>query len=220
MIETIQHKFSHLRPHDDLQWPLITPNGSVLPVPSSRHPIKSGHGKHRLRSLSPTDEGSDEELEDDLTHTSTQTYWNFISEKYSAYHPSLSSFATSVTSTLPRNWTVCSITLTEDKNTLFITRQASQHDPLIFCVPLQGRRDAESDEAGGEGRLPFDGAVRELREIIRLSDEGARGAMAAAEGGKEARIRWWAERVELDKRMKLLLEDIEFCWLGAFKVCR
>lgn len=68
--------------------------------------------------------------------------------------------------------------------------------------------------------MPFDGAVRELREIIRLSDEGARGAMAAAEGGKEARIRWWAERVELDKRMKLLLEDIEFCWLGAFKVCR
>lgn len=219
MIDVIQHKFSHLSPHDDLQWPLITSGGSALPMRTAPKVKKPTGGLFNVRSLSP-DLGSDEEFEDE-GERSVQSYWNFISEKYSNYLPSLSSFATPATELLPSNWTVISITLTEDKNTLFITRQAAKHDPLIFCVPLHGRRDTDDDDsdgAVGEGRLSFDAAVRELKEIVRLSDEGTRGASAASGGGREARVRWWADRAELDKRMKLLLEDIEFCWLGAFKV--
>lgn len=96
-----------------------------------------------------------------------------------------------------------------------------QHDPLIFCVPLLGRWDDTVDEVErdlGGGTLLFNGAMKKLREIVRPSDEGTQGVAAVAGGGKGTRVRWWAERAKSDKRMKLLLDDIQFCWLGAFKV--
>ena len=47
---------------------------------------------------------------------------------------------------------------------------------------------------------------RRASEIIKSDDRDAKAA-------------WWAERKQLDLRMKGLVENIEFCWLGAFKVC-
>lgn len=61
-------------------------------------------------------------------------------------------------------------------------------------------------------------ALHELREIVRLSDEGTRRAVHVKSDDPQARADWWAERAALDKRLQALLENIEFCWLGAFKV--
>ncbi|KAF8139773.1 peptidase family C50-domain-containing protein [Boletus edulis] len=116
---------------------------------------------------------------------------------------------------LPPHWTVVHITLTPDKSSMFISRlHTPSSQPLLFCVPLRGRRDTEE---GDESRLMLEDALRELREIVRLSDEGTRQAVYVKSDDARARTEWWAERAALDKRLQVLLENIEFCWLGAFK---
>ena len=97
---------------------------------------------------------------------------------------------------------------------MFVTRQRARQRPLIFCLPLKGRREGQEDE-----HLTYDDAITELKEIIRLSDEGAQQAGGVKKDDKAGRVAWWKGRTDLDKRLKELLTDIEFCWLGAFKVC-
>ncbi|KDQ52064.1 hypothetical protein JAAARDRAFT_40451 [Jaapia argillacea MUCL 33604] len=201
MLEAIQHKFLDSQSPDDLKWPLITPNGSPLPQPTSRKPV---------RQVSGYDSGDEDDVLDDPT---LREYWSTIREKYYSQTFSPTSLSPSPIDQLPSNWTVITINLTSDKNTIFISRQRPHSSPLIFCLPLKGRRDNEDDE-----HLTFDDAMAELREIIRLSDESAkRASVVRLSEDKNARAEWWAERTELDGRMKELLENIEFCWLGAFK---
>ena len=108
---------------------------------------------------------------------------------------------------------VISITLTDDKTALLISRRRPKHEPIVFYVPLKGRREEESEE-----HFSFDDAYSELNEILDLSKEGTSGAAAIKSEDREAKAEWWAQRKALDMRLRELLENIEFCWLGAFKV--
>ncbi|KAG2038447.1 peptidase family C50-domain-containing protein [Suillus americanus] len=200
MLEAIQYKFPSVQ-LDDLEWPLMTPSGSPQP---RKRPSKS----RRLRTSS-TEEASDD---DDDSNASMTAYWDSIRETYAEQTSDTSLLSTTAMSQFPSHWTVVHISLTPDKSTLFISRQNVSSEPLMFCVPLKGRR--ESDEVE---HLTFDDAVKELAEIIRLSDQGTRNAVNVRNDDPRARAAWWAERNTLDKRMQELLENIEFCWLGAFK---
>lgn len=113
---------------------------------------------------------------------------------------------------MPPDWSVVTINVTDDQSTLFISRHRQGSEPLVFCLPLdrQGRRD------GDDETFTFLNAKEELEEIISMSNDGAKNAKGVE--GKEGRAAWWAERRDLDKRMEELLSNIEFCWLGAFKV--
>ncbi|KAK7685385.1 hypothetical protein QCA50_011248 [Cerrena zonata] len=199
MLEAIQHKFPSIG-NDDLQWPLLTPNGST--VPSSQKP------KTRTLSFLSDEENMDEES------TSLKSYWDFIASKYQSQLYEPASLVSSQIDTLPPHWTVVSMTLTSDENTLFLTRQRANSEPLIFCVPLKNRREADDED---EDKLTYEDAMNELKEIIRLSDEGTRDAVNVKRDDKNARAQWWAMRSDLDKRLKSFLENLEFCWLGAFK---
>ncbi|KAG1736182.1 hypothetical protein EDB19DRAFT_1896102 [Suillus lakei] len=81
------------------------------------------------------------------------------------------------------HWTVVHISLTPDKSTLFISRQNESSKPLMFCVPLKGRREPDEDE-----HLTFDDAVKELAEIIRSSDQGTRNAVNVRNDDPQARV--------------------------------
>jgi separase len=122
--------------------------------------------------------------------------------------------------TLPNNWTVVNISVTPDKSTLFCCRREGGDDssqPLIFCIPLKGRRE----QAGGddeEDHLTFDGALSELQDIIQSSNESTKAAIHVKSDDENARSNWWEQRGRLDVRMRELLENIDYCWLGAFKV--
>ena len=199
MLEAVQHKFPSVG-NDDLQWPLLTVNGSILP--SQRVP-----GRQKLTFV------SDEE--DTEEPTSLKPYWDFIASKYQSQLYEPNKLMQPRIDTLPSHWTVVSITLASDENTLFLTRQRANSESLIFCVPLKNRRDADDEE---EDKLTYRDAMNELNEIIRLSDEGTRGAVNVKRDDKNARAKWWASRSDLDKRLKTFLENLEFCWLGAFKV--
>jgi separase len=161
-------------------------------------------------TLIDSDDENDEQSEDFLL----AEYWESIRSKYQQLPLDLAGLARSKVDTLPANWTAVHIYLTEDQNTMFVCRQRANQPPLLFSLPLKGRRETEDDE-----HLTFQDAIAELREIIRLSDESTKSAIHVKGQDQSARAAWWAERTALDNRLKELLGSIEFCWFGAFKVC-
>lgn len=201
ILEAIQNKFPNFHLSDDLQWPRITNNGSPLAHSPERN-------SKRLQSVYESDEEDSGNNDAPL-----KKYWEHIREKYHSQVLDAKSLLHSKADHLPRHWTVVNIFVTEDKNTLFVTRQRARHEPLIFSLPLQGHR-----EGGDDSHLGFSDALDELKEIVRLSDEGTKSAVNVKIDDKKARAAWWADRAALDKRLQELLESIEFCWLGAFKV--
>ncbi|KAF8878488.1 peptidase family C50-domain-containing protein [Gymnopilus junonius] len=209
MLDAIIHKFPP-QCVDDLQWPLLSGSGSPLPRSSKARPAKF--------SLTPTSESDDEEDTLDTTQIALQDYWTSVRDKYRAQTLQPSVLSASEMAGLPASWTVINIAVTPDKSSLFISRQqggSSAKTPLIFCIPLKGRRD----HGGGDEdeHLTFEGAIQELKDIVRASDECTKIAINIKADDDEARSNWWKERGRLDVRMRELLENIEYCWLGAFK---
>jgi len=201
MLEVISHKLPS-KNRDDVRWPLLTPDDAR---PGNSRRMKG-------TELSPFDSDDDnDEQDEDLLFAE---YWESIRLKYQQLPLDLASLARSKVDKLPTNWTVVHIYLTEDHNTMFVCRQRANQPPLAFSLPLKGRRETEEDE-----HLTFQDAIAELREIVRLSDESTKSAINVKGQDQRARAAWWADRTALDKRLKELLESIEFCWFGAFKVC-
>lgn len=157
---------------------------------------------------------SDDDVDEDSEDLLLAEYWESIRAKYQQLPFDLAGLARSKVDMLPANWTVVHIYLTEDQNTMFVSRQRPNQRPLIFSLPLKGRRETEEDE-----HLTFQDAIVELREIIHLSDESTKSAISVKCQDQRARAAWWAGRGALDKRLKGLLDNIEFCWFGAFKAC-
>jgi separase len=192
-MEIIESKFREPA-RDDLEW----------------YEFEPSEQKPRVKRMA-IDSGSDEDdsNDEDVPKDPSRVYWRTLQEQ----HLLPSSLVVSPVSALPHNWTVITINVAEDLNTLFVSRHRHDSDPLVFCLPLerQARRDGDA-----EGQLTFAEAISELADIIAKSNLGAKNAKDVE--GKEGKIAWWAERRELDKRMEDLLSNIEFCWLGAFKV--
>ncbi len=217
MLEVITHK-SPLSPcQDDLQWPHLS---EICTASQKQRTLE--RRKRLLSSLSePEDEDSDEDHPIFDQREAIQDYWAAIREKYWSQNVTLSTFSSSETSSLPSNWTIVNISVSVDKNTLFCCRREGGEGrtdaPLIFCIPLKGRRD----HGGGgdeEEYLTFDGALQELQNIVQSSDESTKTAINIKPDDEKARSDWWKQRGQLDVRMQELLENVEYCWLGAFKV--
>jgi separase len=212
LLETIHKKFPDPETFDDIGWSAITPDGVPLP----RRKLKSSRGFARLNFVRSWDAHLDEDTPDE-GETSLMQYWDALRAKYNATEYTLTHLSRSpVTSLLPPHWTVVNITVTEDHSTMFISRQCASKEPLIFCVPIKDRRECADDDGGPH--LTFGEALLELEEIVKLSDVGTRQAVNVRNDDAEAKAEWWKGRKQLDRRMKVLLENIEFCWLGAFKV--
>ncbi|KAK1232899.1 separin protein [Marasmius sp. AFHP31] len=205
MLEVIQNKYPS-SPEDDLVWPTISPDGSlVYPAP-----------KRRKVTLDVSDE--DDEGPNDVDDASLRKYWESVRDRYQSSSLDAETLSSSAAADLPSHWTVVHMTVTEDKNTLFISRQRgggdSKDHPLLFCIPLKGRRESPGEDE--EQQLTFEDAIEEFNEIIRLSNETTKAAVTIREN-QAARATWWKDRGALDTRLRELLENIEFCWLGAFK---
>lgn len=202
LIECIDYKFQDPLSFDDLVWPTMNVNGSPLPpvVPAARR-------------LAFADESDDDEPD---SEASLKAYWQSVKRRYRSEAIDAAGLAASPVDTLPEHWTIVNISVTDDKSTLLISRQRPQREPLIFCLPLdrQGRREGDDDEE----HFSYKTAIEEFQDIIHSSDETTKSAKDLTT--KEERAGWWADRSKLDLRMKELLENIEYCWLGAFKVSR
>jgi separase len=207
MLESIKEKYSDVSAVDEMRWPSMSESGAPLPPGPSQNHKKRIKVRH-LRFES-DDEGSDAEDEEHAT----KAYWSTVRERYSApILDPVESLDSSDIDVLPEHWVVVHMSITEDKGAMFVSRQQARREPLVFCLPLKGRRESEEDE-----QLGFDDAIDELDAIIRESDESTRAAAHVPANNMEARAAWWTARGELDKRLKALVENIEFCWLGGFK---
>lgn len=207
MLEAIQHKCLQFRTmQDDLQWRLLDLNGTPRSSPQGRN-------KRRLplRSL---DIFEDEEEGE----TMLQQYWESLRSRYQSQTLDAATLSSSRLSSLSSSWSVVHISVTDDKSSLFVSRQScgqGNDRPLVFCVPLKGRRDGSDDE---DEHLTFEDALKELDDIITQSNETTKAAVNIKNDDQSARTQWWKDRSALDIRLRDLLENIEFCWLGAFKV--
>ncbi|GKU18339.1 unnamed protein product [Fusarium langsethiae] len=113
---------------------------------------------------------------------------------------------------VPHNWSVISVSLSDNHHDLCITKFQAGHSPFILRLPLEraNSRDADSEI------FNFEHGKEEIMEIIRLANETSHSASRdfSVKGAKSA---WWAEREALDGRLKDLLSTIETTWLGGFK---
>lgn len=211
MLQAIRHKFPP-ETMDDMKWPLLASDGSTRPQ------LKVTRGSSRFASNIPLQSEDEDMVNPD--ETSLREYWNSVRTRYQVQTLDPSALSSSQVVNLPSNWTVVHMNVNEDKSTLFIARQecGSSRTPLIFCVPLKGRRDNGNSDEDEEQHLTFEDAMKELEEIVKLSDEGTKSAIYIKNEDQEARAKWWKQRAALDIRLRELLKNVEFCWLGGFKV--
>ncbi|KAL5522623.1 hypothetical protein ACEPAG_8640 [Sanghuangporus baumii] len=200
LMDAISFKIPDPLAQDDMRWPS---EGS----PSTRRRRVEPRGRGIFDDLSDDDDG-----EHSFNDNKLREYWDYVLKKHQSETFVQAENVKSEIDNLPEHWMVLTISLTNDKSALLLSRQRPKKEPMVFCVPLKGRQDDDED-----GHFNFDNAIAELSDIIRLSDDGARGACQIKSDDKEAKVAWWASRKQLDQRMKDLVENIEFCWLGAFK---
>jgi separase len=201
LLDSIYRKISN-KNVDGLEWRVMSATGSPLRPPQSK--------PHRGALLFTGSDDDDESNEEDGSMT---TYWREVQDRYRSECCDPVSLATSQADLLPLNWTVISVTVTEDRNTMIISRQRPHRTPLVFYLPMNRQERREDD---GEDNFTYDAAIEELESIIDASNATARNAIDVS--GKADRKAWWAERTSLDNRLRTLLENVEFCWLGVFKV--
>lgn len=120
-------------------------------------------------------------------------------------------FQKSYVETIPKPWSVISVSLSDNRHDLCITKFQAGHSPFILRLPLEraNSRDADSEV------FNFEHGKEELLEIIKLANETSHSARDFSIKGE--RNAWWAEREALDNRLKELLVTIENTWLGGFK---
>ncbi|BFZ60702.1 separin protein [Saitoella coloradoensis] len=112
---------------------------------------------------------------------------------------------------IPSNWMVVSVTLSEDLTELYIGRVQSGQAPLVLRLPLN--RHAGNDDEDMD--FSYETALEELKEVLSSSNASTKRAKDIRD--RETKLAWWNERMALDARLKVLLENIELCWLGGFK---
>ncbi|KAJ4419348.1 separin protein [Gnomoniopsis sp. IMI 355080] len=112
---------------------------------------------------------------------------------------------------IPEHWSAISISLSDSKHDLCISKLQAGQSPFVIRLPLERAtsRDADSEVFNfQEGRA-------ELLEIIKRANATCHDKRDFSVKG--AKTAWWQERNALDVQMKELLEKIESIWLGGFR---
>lgn len=112
---------------------------------------------------------------------------------------------------IPQEWSVISISLSDNKHDLCISKLQAGQSPFVIRLPLERAtsRDADNEVFNfQEGRA-------ELLQIIKCANATCHDKRDFSVKG--AKTAWWAERNALDVRLGGLLEKIESIWLGGFK---
>lgn len=112
---------------------------------------------------------------------------------------------------IPQEWSVISISLSDNKHDLCISKLEAGQSPFVIRLPLEraSSRDADSDV------FDFQQGRTELLDIIKKANETCHTKRDFSVKG--AKTAWWVERQALDIRLGELLERIEQVWLGGFK---
>ncbi|KAL9116752.1 MAG: hypothetical protein Q9187_006719 [Circinaria calcarea] len=112
---------------------------------------------------------------------------------------------------IPSCWSVISISLSENRDELHLSKLHSGQTPFVVTIPLnrQNSRDPDEEVFG------FEQGKSELLDILDLADYSTHNAQDMSRKG--AKTEWWEARAALDARLKYLLVNIENIWLGGFR---
>lgn len=124
--------------------------------------------------------------------------------------PDLSRFQRDYVDIIPKSWTVVSVSLSDSRQELSVTKLQAGHSPFVLRLPLGRQNSMDADEEV----FGFEQGYAELRGIIDMANQSAHDALGKT--GREAKTAWWEKREALDARLKDLLENIERVWLGGF----
>lgn len=143
---------------------------------------------------------------------STAQYWQDAQARYIANLNPGSFHDIGIVNQLPAAWSVLTVHLAPDKQSLMAVKLVQGEKPVVLQLPLDrlGRREGE------DHLLAFDLVKEELLSIINASNETCRIAKDAVTN--EDRRAWWEQRKALEMRLATLLFNIDQRWLGAFKV--
>lgn len=114
---------------------------------------------------------------------------------------------------IPEDWLVVSMNVCKDTGNLMISRFENGRPPFMLTLPLNRHTSRDADE----NSFSFNDGMELLNEIISSSNASAHISRTSKIDSKEKRKEWWQERHELDERLKALLHDAEYCWLGGFR---
>ncbi|CAK7264517.1 separin protein [Sporothrix epigloea] len=112
---------------------------------------------------------------------------------------------------IPKDWSVVSMTLSENKHDLCITKLQAGQSPFVIRLPLER---AVSHDADNEV-FDYQQGRAEVLEIVQSINESCHDARDMTVKG--AKSSWWTEREALDNRLKVLLDNIEQIWLRGFR---
>ncbi|ROW14377.1 hypothetical protein VPNG_03897 [Cytospora leucostoma] len=112
---------------------------------------------------------------------------------------------------IPQEWTVISISLSDNKHDLCISRLQTGQSPYVIRLPLERATSRDADNEV----FNFQQGRAELLDIIKQANATCHTKRDFSVKG--AKTAWWAEREALDVRLKELLLRIEQVWLGGFK---
>lgn len=122
-----------------------------------------------------------------------------------------SNFVKDYVDILPESWNVLSLSLSADQSEFVVSRLQKDHSPFLLRLPLKrGNSDDDEDE-----QFTFEDGRDEMKEIIRLANESAHAARAQTD--KESKKEWWRNREAIDRRLEVLLQNIENVWFGGFR---
>lgn len=150
------------------------------------------------------------DLPESEPQTELEDYWKSLRQQYQANDYLHTDYDLS---SLPKTWAVVSVTVTDDRNTMLVSRHQNGCEPLVFCIPLdrQGRREGEDESE----LFTFDAGMTELKAVMDGNEHSIRAIKNCMT--QEEKKAWWRDRIAIDTRLGELLATIEFCWLGAFK---
>lgn len=112
---------------------------------------------------------------------------------------------------IPEQWSAISISLSDNKHDLCISKLQAGQSPFVIRLPLERATSRDADNEV----FNFQQGRAELLAIIKRANETCHDNRDFSLKG--ARTAWWLERNALDNGMKDLLEKIESVWLGGFK---
>jgi hypothetical protein len=139
---------------------------------------------------------------------------------------------------LPTNCRVCSLSIDETTNELFIgcyAAPSTQLPILTLRLPLQRKAARDGDDmaliaqegsaAATRDTLTYAEATQLFHTIMKESHASMESIASFKKSNPEAkctppelRKSWWTQRCAIDRRLAHLLQRIECDWLGGFKV--
>ncbi|TIB38990.1 hypothetical protein E3P86_01335 [Wallemia ichthyophaga] len=212
LLEVIDNKLATNEARNDMNWPAIDQLSSMRMLT----PLNKRSKKLFMPSPSPL--GSPMYEKDNLFNEDLKInkYWEGVRMRHVNEFSEPEQGVRDTINKLPRNFTVISISITDDKKTMFVVKYRKNLEPLVVSLPLDNRQN-KREGGGEEGAFTYMDAMNELESVIEESDDSIKSASDGNVKSDDEKVAWWNKRKTLDSRMRQLVKNIEFCWLGVFK---